>query len=249
MHELRTVIVEPNVVVRKALEKMLSDAGYRVIATLDSPKQLINLEECPENLAVVVIGGRSATLVAAIGEIKDAAPSAAVVVLGGRPDNSSMLEAIRSGANVYLNDTTSCETFYKSLALASADLAVMSVTRETADAEPGVMGEACATPETTRPDGPRDRKRGPSGSTPADGCALSPRESSILQFLQEGASNKLIARRLELTEATVKVHLKSILRKIRVKNRTQAAVWAIARNGSGRAPSQVKSSATGDCAD
>jgi two-component system nitrate/nitrite response regulator NarL len=56
---------------------------------------------------------------------------------------------------------------------------------------------------------------------------FSPREASILQLLREGAPNKLIARQLSLTEATVKVHLKSILRKIRVNNRTQAAVWAM----------------------
>ena len=41
-----------------------------------------------------------------------------------------------------------------------------------------------------------------------------------------GASNKHIARELQIAEATVKVHVKSVLRKIRVKNRTQAAMWA-----------------------
>ena len=56
---------------------------------------------------------------------------------------------------------------------------------------------------------------------------FSPRETAILQLLREGAPNKRIARQLSLTEATVKVHLKSILRKIRVSNRTQAAVWAM----------------------
>jgi two-component system nitrate/nitrite response regulator NarL len=41
-----------------------------------------------------------------------------------------------------------------------------------------------------------------------------------------GSSNKIIARNLDITEATIKVHVKAILRKIRVANRTQAAVWA-----------------------
>src|SRR3546814_5192458 len=44
-----------------------------------------------------------------------------------------------------------------------------------------------------------------------------------------GASNKIIARRLDITEATVKVHIKAILRKLRVMNRTQAAIWAVTR--------------------
>jgi two-component system nitrate/nitrite response regulator NarL len=56
---------------------------------------------------------------------------------------------------------------------------------------------------------------------------LSPREREILSHLTEGHSNKGIARTLGITEATVKVHLKSLLRKIRVDNRTQAAIWAL----------------------
>jgi two-component system, NarL family, nitrate/nitrite response regulator NarL len=42
-----------------------------------------------------------------------------------------------------------------------------------------------------------------------------------------GESNKVIARKLEIAEATVKVHVKAILRKVRVRNRTQAAMWAM----------------------
>jgi Bacterial regulatory proteins, luxR family len=42
----------------------------------------------------------------------------------------------------------------------------------------------------------------------------------------EGASNKIIARKLVITESTVKVHMKAILRKLRLQNRTQAAIWA-----------------------
>jgi two-component system nitrate/nitrite response regulator NarL len=60
------------------------------------------------------------------------------------------------------------------------------------------------------------------------GVHLSPREREILSHLVAGHSNKLIARHLGITEATVKVHLKSVQRKIRVENRTQAAIWALA---------------------
>jgi two-component system nitrate/nitrite response regulator NarL len=55
---------------------------------------------------------------------------------------------------------------------------------------------------------------------------LSGRESQILHFLTKGASNKLIARDLGVAEATIKVHVKAILRKVRAANRTQAAMWA-----------------------
>jgi two-component system nitrate/nitrite response regulator NarL len=65
-------------------------------------------------------------------------------------------------------------------------------------------------------------------------CKLSAREAQILGCLKEGAPNKLIARKFDVTEATVKVHVKAILRKIGVANRTQAAMWA-----SQRLPQQV----------
>jgi two-component system, NarL family, nitrate/nitrite response regulator NarL len=58
---------------------------------------------------------------------------------------------------------------------------------------------------------------------------LSPKEVEILQCLEGGMPNKVIARNLNIAEATVKVHLKSLLRKINVGNRTQAAIWAINR--------------------
>jgi two-component system, NarL family, nitrate/nitrite response regulator NarL len=61
-----------------------------------------------------------------------------------------------------------------------------------------------------------------------NGVHLSPREKEILSHLVAGHSNKLIARHLGITEATVKVHLKSVQRKISVENRTQAAIWALA---------------------
>jgi two-component system nitrate/nitrite response regulator NarL len=67
-------------------------------------------------------------------------------------------------------------------------------------------------------------------SPPEDGSrdvpSLSRRETLILRMLIQGASNKVIARNLVITESTVKVHMKAILRKLRLQNRTQAAIWA-----------------------
>jgi two-component system nitrate/nitrite response regulator NarL len=55
---------------------------------------------------------------------------------------------------------------------------------------------------------------------------LSAREVEVLNCLSVGSANKVIARQFGITEATVKVHVKAILRKIQVKNRTEAAIWA-----------------------
>jgi len=59
---------------------------------------------------------------------------------------------------------------------------------------------------------------------------LSERELQVLDGIVRGLQNKMIARTYGITEATVKVHMKSILRKIQVHNRTQAAVWAMGHN-------------------
>jgi two-component system nitrate/nitrite response regulator NarL len=56
---------------------------------------------------------------------------------------------------------------------------------------------------------------------------LSPRESHILGALASGESNKLIAWRLGIAEPTVKVHVKNLCRKLKVRNRTHAAIWAV----------------------
>jgi two-component system nitrate/nitrite response regulator NarL len=71
-----------------------------------------------------------------------------------------------------------------------------------------------------------DGQAAPAPNTPEGMGNLSKREAQILHCLTQGASNKLIARDLGVAEATVKVHIKAILRKVKVANRTQAATWA-----------------------
>lgn len=56
---------------------------------------------------------------------------------------------------------------------------------------------------------------------------LSDRERQVLGLLPKGASNKFIARELNISEATVKIHIRTLLKKIGVENRTQAALWAL----------------------
>ena len=73
----------------------------------------------------------------------------------------------------------------------------------------------------------RSNKPHVSAASKAIAETLSARETDTLRSLVEGNSNKAIARQLEITESTVKVHMKSLLRKINVSNRTQAAIWGM----------------------
>ncbi|MDA0171893.1 response regulator transcription factor [Solirubrobacter taibaiensis] len=70
-------------------------------------------------------------------------------------------------------------------------------------------------------------------SEPDPLAGLSQREREVLDALVEGLPNKLIARRLEISEKTVKSHLTRVFRELDVTDRTQAALWA-ERNGVGR---------------
>jgi two-component system nitrate/nitrite response regulator NarL len=75
---------------------------------------------------------------------------------------------------------------------------------------------------------------------------LSERQLEILRFLVDGHSNKMIANRLEVTEATVKVHLKNFLRQTRVENRTQAAIWALSHGLSSTSTGEMRYSGNSD---
>ncbi len=61
--------------------------------------------------------------------------------------------------------------------------------------------------------------------------SLSPREREILALIAKGASNKEVARELNIAEATVKIHVQHILRKLNLSSRVQAAVFAAGRGG------------------
>ena len=63
--------------------------------------------------------------------------------------------------------------------------------------------------------------------TTPDIHSLTQREREILQQLAGGLSNKLIARKLDITEGTVKVHVKHLLKKLNLRSRVEAAVWAV----------------------
>ncbi len=73
----------------------------------------------------------------------------------------------------------------------------------------------------------RENKR----QTPSDFNMLSERETEIIKLIVKGMSNKLVARTLGITEGTVKVHVKNMLRKLNLSSRLEAALWAIEHGG------------------
>ncbi len=86
---------------------------------------------------------------------------------------------------------------------------------------------------TTGPEGIPGAPSHGNGANAQSCKSLSSRECQILHELAEGHANKVIAYNLNLSEATVKSHLKSLLRKLGFRNRTQAAIWALTHHAPG----------------
>jgi two-component system nitrate/nitrite response regulator NarL len=140
--------------------------------------------------------------------IKQAMPDVCVIMLTVSEDAEDLLAAIRAGANGYLLKNIDMDAFVDGLRRAIGGEAVVS---------PQLAGKLV--------NGLQGGDR--SSAATAEGESLSAREREVLALLAEGASNKELARRLDVAESTIKIHIQHILRKLNLSSRVQAAVYAI----------------------
>lgn len=138
--------------------------------------------------------------------LKDEAPNAQIVMLTVSEDAEDLLEALRIGARGYLLKNIDTDFLLQSIRRAAAGESVMS---------PQMGGKLA------------DAMRAPAKGNAVDSLKLSPREKEIIVKLARGDSNKEIARELDLSESTVKIHVQGILRKLNLASRVQAAVYAV----------------------
>lgn len=215
---IRTFLVEPNALLREGLRRILSETVYAPSVAAGSLDEVSS--QCgPDSGTVVLIADASRdheVLCRQAKLLKEQNSNVKVVMLVEQYDLTHVLDAFRSGADAYLKKSISYEVLVKSLDLVLLGEvifpgAIIDLLREREE-RVEQTGQALA------PEGPQEL------SPPAKG--LSVRETVILRCLMDGDSNKIIARKFDITEATVKVHVKAILRKIQAKNRTQAAIWA-----------------------
>ncbi len=137
---------------------------------------------------------------------------ARIVVLADSIADRSLSLSLKAGADAYLNKSMSSESLLRALQLVMLGEVVY----------PTHVASLLMAAANERPVPP------PAPAAPSSD--LSKREVQILRCLLAGQSNKAIARNLHITESTVKMHFKNVMRKINAQNRTQAAVWAI-QNG------------------
>jgi two-component system, NarL family, nitrate/nitrite response regulator NarL len=202
MTSSHTLLIESNRLFRQGLKHLLSGTSFEVGAEFNTVELALEAGEtgaAPD----LVLSGQPVRDEAELRALREAFPTARIVVLADDLSVDVLRAAMGGGADGFLIKTMSPEALIQSLQLVMlgekvfpTNLAAMLLDMTAA--------------------GPQHSVRG-----------LSPREQEILQALVTGASNKMIANKLGITEATVKVHLKTLLRKIDVHNRTQAAIWAM----------------------
>lgn len=208
------VVIEPNPLLRDGLTKLLEDTRYDVLASSSTFAGLTMRSRQPPDLAL--IGGDDSSIIRALEECHAAYPSARRVVLNdGHGDRLGKI--FEAGAHACLARDVTLRALLMTLDLALLGANIVCC--------PSVQVPS----RSIVPAQPLDRAEVTQSKPGAAEVAhrLSSREIVILECLMHGDSNKLIAKKFQIAEATVKVHIKAILRKIRAANRTQAAIWAM----------------------
>ena len=217
------VLVGKSILLREGLAKILRAANFRIVASVSSADDL-RPSKAKLHLPLYLIihtGDDFDIALEQIAVFRNRHADARIAIVADQYRMNELASAFHAGANGYFVNVITCDRFIRSIELVMMGETIFpsAFLSFIIDADRPHLVEAAAS----------DRNGEKIAFATEDTTAhlLSPREKVILRCITEGASNKHIARKLDIAEATVKVHLKAILRKIRVQNRTQAAVWGL----------------------
>jgi DNA-binding NarL/FixJ family response regulator len=187
----------------EAVEQVLTGVGVDVVGkATEANGALLFVEEHKPDLLVteIVLAEGDMEGVRCVRRALELAPNLKAIVLSSRTDGESIRRSLLAGAVAYVVKTADSRD------LASA---IRQAFEHSVYLPNGLALELIATPPETRNDE-----------------GLTPREREVLHLVAEGRSNADVAKRLWVTERTVKVHLSNVYRKIGVSNRTEASRWA-----------------------
>ena len=207
---MRVLVVDDYSLFRDGIVSLLEAAGFNVIGQASNGNTAVEeaIRLHPE-LVLLDIHMPEMNGLDALKQIKSNLPETRVVMLTVAEDESYLAEAIKLGADGYLLKHLGGPEFIE--LLEGLKRGEPAITRKTAAflmkqiAQPTVKPKEQVTP-------------------------LSEREIEIVRLLAEGLSNKSISERLSLSENTIKYHLKNILQKLNVQNRTEAVMYAVRNN-------------------
>ncbi|MBX7483389.1 LuxR C-terminal-related transcriptional regulator [Qipengyuania qiaonensis] len=200
-----------NSITSEGLKSILLDEEFSIVGQHKNCAALITAkEEGGVDVGMIVVDADALGNVAKeVVEVRQAFPESRVVVLHEDLTVERLVDVFDAGADGYILKEISCESLVNCLQLAARGEKVV----------PGQLVKQL--PHFARATADQAKAEGELSEL------LSEREIATLRCLVMGYPNKVIARRLDIGEATVKVHVKAILRKLNVQNRTQAAICAV----------------------
>src|SRR4029079_18038156 len=229
------IVTHPSTLLHDGLRRLFTKSQFGPVAIAPAlndelESQMGSSESCIWLMGVSRFDAATQDL---LRRVMTAAPGVKPVILAACHAPGDVSAALRAGACGFLCQDISAEQLLKSLELIACGQAVLHRDCRLGQPAPNSANDAgeehgsCHTKGFSADDRPIEAATTPAGSSAAEVThALSRRELLILRMLTEGASNKVIALKMVITESTLKVHMKPILRKLRLQNRTQAAMWA-----------------------
>jgi DNA-binding NarL/FixJ family response regulator len=210
---VRILVADDQAVVRDGLALLLSTAGdFAVVAVAADGVAAVEaaLREAPDvalvDLRMPRLDGAGVTAVLA-----EQAPSIRVLILTTYADDDAVLPALRAGAAGYLTKDTTGEALITAVREVAAGRTVLDAAVQARLVEL-LRQPAPAPPDLTPTEQPSE--------------PLTPREIDVVRLVADGLSNKQVARRLFVSEATVKTHLNHVLAKLDVEGRPGLVAWA-----------------------
>lgn len=202
------LLINDHPMLRSGVKQLISlEPQLKVIGEASNGQQGIELaEKLDPDLILLDLNMPGMNGLETLDQLRTRTLSGRVVVFSVSNHEDDVISALKRGADGYLLKDMEPEDLLRSLHQAAAGQVVIS------EALTPVLA---ASLRESRPSSERDVQQ------------LTPRECDILKLIAQGLPNKMIARKLTITESTVKVHVKHLLKKMKLKSRVEAAVWVL----------------------
>ena len=208
---MRILVADDHSLFRDGLTSLLTAAGHEIVGEAEdghrAVQKALNLRP---DLVLMDIHMPGLNGLEALKQIRNQDPSIKIVMLTVSDKNEDLMDAIEAGANGYLLKILDSHTFIAKLK--GLETGQAAITGEMVTQLMGHLSQRSKQPA-------RDADR----PTPS----LTERELDLLPLIAKGLSNREIAEKLFISENTVKYHIKNLLQKLSLKNRTEAATFAI----------------------
>ncbi len=224
---VRVLVVDDQTVVREGLVMLLQlSAGIEVVgAATDGDDALRQATRHHPDVVLMDLRMPRRDGVQATRQILEQLPGTAVIVLTTYADDESVFAALEAGARGYLTKDATAAEIQHAIRTVHAGEALLepSVQRRLLERALGAAPPAAA----GSPSGPRLEQGSRDDPSAAALDGLTPRELDVLRQIAAGLSNREIADRLSISEATVKTHVNNIFSKAGLRDRAQAVVYAM----------------------